>query len=129
MEKKNLVEIRDMLKIEMDKFNLINREVVENQNDFDKINKNYNMYNEKIDSGRRNIDKLKKQEFYENLFVYVGFYFFFICVAIIFLRRFPLHKILFFILKQIKKVFSIFFSTFSNNKNINNNKNISNKIK
>ena len=110
MEKNNLVEIRDLLKNEMEKFNAINNEVVENQHDFDKINKNYNIYNDKINKGRKNIDKLKKQEFYENLFVYVGFYFFFICVGIIFLRRFPLHKIIFFILNQIKKIFYFLFS-------------------
>ena len=110
MEKNNLVEIRDLLKNEMEKFNAINNEVVENQHDFDKINKNYNLYNEKINKGKKNIDLLKKQEFYENLFVYVGFYFFFICVGIIFLRRFPLHKIIFFILNQIKKLIYFLFS-------------------
>ena len=110
MEKNNLVEIRDLLKNEMEKFNAINNEVVENQHDFDKINKNYNLYNEKINKGKKNIDLLKKQEFYENLFVYVGFYFFFFCVGIIFLRRFPLHKIIFFIFNQIKKLIYFLFS-------------------
>ena len=131
MEKNNLVEIRDLLKNEMEKFNAINNEVVENQHDFDKINKNYNIYNDKINKGRKNIDKLKKQEFYENLFVYVGFYFFFICVGIIFLRRFPLHKIIFFILNQIKKIIYFFFSKkkikrFKNKIKINNLINIIN---
>ena len=41
----SLIEIRDILKEEMDKFNAINDEIIDNQHDFQKINDNYNKYN------------------------------------------------------------------------------------
>ena len=91
--KANLVEIRDILRNEMDKFHSINSEMVDNQNDFGKIGINYHKYSNEIDKAREHITKLKKREFFENLFVYIGFVFFFICVGIVMLRRFPFHKI------------------------------------
>ena len=110
-KKKNssLVEIRDILKEEMDKFTAINDEIIDNQNDFEKINDNYNQYNNLIDKGHTHISDLKKQEFYENLFVYIGFYFFFFCVFIILLQSFPIHKIIFFVFKLIYKFIMLFF--------------------
>ena len=75
--KSNLIEIRDILKNEMDKFKAINNEIVLNQNDFGKIGNNYNKYSNEIDKSKEHINKLKRREFYENLFVYIGFYFFF----------------------------------------------------
>ena len=37
----SLMEIRDILKEEMDKFTAINDEIIDNQNDFEKITDNY----------------------------------------------------------------------------------------
>ena len=104
----SLIEIRDMLKEEMDKFTAINDEIVDNQNDFQKINDNYNKYNNLIDKGHTHVSDLKRQEFYENLFVYIGFYFFFFCVIIVLLKRFPIHKIIFFVLKILRKIITMF---------------------
>ena len=105
----SLMEIRDILKEEMDKFNAINDEIIDNQHDFQKINDNYNKYNNLIDKGHSHVSDLRKQEFYENLFVYIGFYFFFFCVAIVLLRRFPVHKIIFFAFKMLHKFIMMFF--------------------
>ena len=104
----SLIEIRDMLKEEMDKFTAINDEIVDNQNDFQKINDNYNKYNNLIDKGHTHVSDLKRQEFYENLFVYIGFYFFFFCVIIVLLKRFPIHKIIFFVFKLLRKIITMF---------------------
>ena len=110
-EKKNssLIEIRDILKEEMDKFTAINNEIIDNQNDFEKIHDNYTKYNTLIDKGKSHITDLRKQEFYENLFIYIGYYFFFLCVIIVLLRRFPVHKIFIYFLKLIYKIIMIFF--------------------
>ena len=105
----SLMEIRDILKEEMDKFTAINNEIIDNQNDFEKIHDNYTKYNTLIDKGKSHITDLKKQEFYENLFIYIGYYFFFLCVFIVLLRRFPVHKIFIFVLKLIYKIIMMFF--------------------
>ena len=109
-KKKNsdLIEIRDLLEEEMNKFNAINDELIDNQNDFEKISENYNRYNNLIDKGHTHISDLKRQEFYENLFVYFGFYFFFGCVIYVLSKRFPIHRIIFFGLKQIYKIIMLF---------------------
>ena len=60
----SLLEIRDILKEEMDKFNAINDETADNQNYFEKITDNYNKYNNLIDKGKSHITDLKKQIFY-----------------------------------------------------------------
>ena len=127
-KKKNssLVEIRDILKEEMDKFTAINDEIIDNQNDFEKINDNYNQYNNLIDKGHTHISDLKKQEFYENLFVYIGFYFLFGCVIYVLLKRFPIHKIIMFAFKLLYKIISIFFPNKKGNIVDNNNNNILN---
>ena len=106
--KSDLYEIRDMLKEEMDKFDAINDEIIENQNDFQKISDNYEQYNNLIDEGGSHVNDLTKQEFYENLFVYFGFYFFFGCVIYVLSKRFPIHRIIFFGLKQIYKIIMLF---------------------
>ena len=108
-EKKNssLIEIRDILKEEMDKFNVINDEMVDNQSDFQKINDNYNQYDTLINKGHTHISDLTRQEYIENLFIYIGFYFFFGCVFYVLHKRFPILKIITFLLKLIYK--TIFF--------------------
>ena len=108
-EKKNssLIEIRDILKEEMDKFNAINDEMVDNQSDFQKINDNYNQYDTLINKGHTHISDLTRQEYIENLFIYIGFYFFLGCVFYVLHKRFPILKIITFLLKLIYK--TIFF--------------------
>ncbi len=108
-EKKNssLIEIRDILKEEMDKFNVINDEMVDNQSDFQKINDNYNQYDTLINKGHTHISDLTRQEYIENLFIYIGFYFFLGCVFYVLHKRFPILKIITFLLKLIYK--TIFF--------------------
>lgn len=102
--KSNLIEIRDLLKLEMDKFTAINNEMIDNKSDFQKIGSNYNKYSQEVDKGRDHITQLKKREFFENMFVYIGFFFFYGCVAIVILRRFPLHKIIFWILSTFRRM-------------------------
>ena len=104
----SLIEIRDILKEEMDKFTAINNEIIDNQNDFEKITDNYNKYNTLIDKGKSHITDLKKQEFLENLFIYIGYYFFFGCVIYVLLKRFPIHKIIGFIFRIIKRIIMLF---------------------
>ena len=105
----SLVEIRDILKEEMDKFTAINNEIIDNQSDFEKITDNYNKYDNLIDKSRSHITDLKKQEFLENLFVYIGYYFFFCCVIYVLLKRFPIHKIFMFFVKILFKIVRVFF--------------------
>ena len=86
-KKSTLIEIRDILKGELYKFIAINNEIIDNQNDFRNINENYEKYNNSIDESRNQITQLKKREFYENLFVWIGFCIFMLCVTYILLRR------------------------------------------
>lgn len=104
--KTTLIEIRDLLKLEMDKFTAINSEMIDNKNDFQKINTNYQKYSSQIDKGREHINQLKRREFFENLFVYIGFVFFFCCVAIVILRRFPLHLLVLRVVSFFHKIVS-----------------------
>ena len=123
-KKSTLIEIRDILKGELDKFTAINNEIIDNQNDFRNINENYEKYNNSIDESRNHITQLKKREFYENLFVWIGFTIFMLCVTFILLRRFPLHKIFIYIFKLGKKIVYFFIRIFklpSNKKNLNKN--------
>ena len=105
----SLIEIRDILKEEMDKFTAINNEIIDNQSDFEKITDNYSKYDNLIDKSRSHITDLKKQEFIENLFVYIGYYFFFCCVIYVLLKRFPIHKIFMFFVKLLFKIVRVFF--------------------
>ena len=116
----NLIEIRDLLKEEMDKFTLINNEIVDNQNDFEKISENYTKYSNRIDKSKSHISDLKKQEFLENLFIYIGFYFFFGCVIYVLLKRFPIHKIIFFTLRIFKNIVGFFIPFHKSNVVVNN---------
>ena len=122
-EKKNssLIEIRDILKEEMDKFTSMNNEIIDNQNDFEKITENYNKYDNLIDKGKSHITDLNRQEIIENLFIYIGYYFFFACVIYVLLKRFPIHKIIGFFFKLLKKIISpkiICFTTINSQFNL-----------
>ena len=101
----------------MDKFKTINTEIIDNQHDFGKIGNNYTKYSSEIDKSREHINKLKRREFYENLFVYIGFYFFFVCVAIVLLRRFPLHKIIFGIVRLTRYITTKTYSIINRTRN------------
>ena len=118
-------EIKDILEEQMTQFEAINNEIIDNQNDFRNINENYEKYNNSIDEGRDHITKLKKREFYENLFVWIGFCIFMLCVTYILLRRFPIHKIFIYIYKLGKKIVNFFIRLFilssSDKKNLNKN--------
>ena len=109
-ERKNssLIEIRDILKEEMDKFTAMNNEIIDNQNDFEKITENYNKYDNLIDKGKSHITDLNRQEMIENLFIYIGYYFYFCCVIYVLLKRFPIHRIIGFLFKILKKIIWIF---------------------
>ena len=100
----SLMEIRDLLKEEIYKFDSINEEIIDNQNDIQKINDNYSKYNNAIKESHSHVNNLKKFEFYENLFVHIGFYFFFFCVIVVLFRRIPLRKIIFLFLKLCIKL-------------------------
>ena len=113
----SLIEIRDMLKEEMDKFTAINNEIIDNQSDFEKITDNYNKYNSLVDKGRSHITDLKKQEFFENLFIYIGFYFYLGCVVYVLSKRFPIHKILMFFIKLLYKIVKFFFKAIKEDEN------------
>ena len=86
-KKSSLIEIRDILKGELDKFTAINSEVINNQNDFEKIHENYEKYDVSIDESRNHITKLKKREFYENLFVWIGFFFFYVMCSLCLVKK------------------------------------------
>ena len=94
----------------MDKFTSMNNELIDNQNDFEKITENYNKYDNLIDKGRSHITDLNRQEIIENLFIYIGYYFFFACVIYVLLKRFPIHKIIGFFFKLLKKIIMFFIS-------------------
>ena len=96
----SLMEIRDLLKDEKHKFDSINEE----------INDNYSKYNNAIIESHSHVNNLKKYEFYENLFVYIGFYFFFFCVIVVLFRRIPLRKIIFSIFEIMRKIVMMFYN-------------------
>ena len=106
----SLMEIRDLLKEEIYKFDSINEEIIDNQNDIQKINDNYSKYNNAIKESHSHVNNLKKFEFYENLFVYIGFYFFFFCVIVVLFRRIPLRKIIFSIFEIMRKIVMMFYN-------------------
>ena len=94
-----------------------------NFSNFEKIHENYEKYDVSVDESRNHITKLKKREFYENLFVWIGFFFFMLCVIYVWLRRFPIHKIFLFFLKLGRKIINLFLRLF----NLSSSKNIKNK--
>ena len=121
------MEIRDILKEEMDKFTDISNEIVDNQHDFEKITENYNKYNDLIDKGKTHISDLRRREFYENLFIYIGYYFFFVCVGYVLLKRFPVHKIIGFIFKIIYKIVKFVIPSKNSSGEMNHYYNITNQ--
>ena len=97
MPKKRIIrkmEIRDMLEEEMKKFDEINNELIEQNDNQEKINENYYKYNKLIDEGHERINDISNYEFYENLLVYISFKFFFGCVIYVLSTRFPIYEII-----------------------------------
>jgi hypothetical protein len=91
----DLVEIRDILKKELKKFTNVQSTLQQTTDGFNKVDTNYSKYESEIDESKKHINELRKKEFYENLYVYIGFGFFLCCVSWILLKRFPLHRIIF----------------------------------
>ena len=99
-----IVEIRDMLKEMLDKFEEINDETVEQQNNIEKIEENYVQYNNLIKKGGDIVNDIANREYYETLFVYFGIFFFFGCVIFVLLKRIPIHKIIVHAFELISKI-------------------------
>jgi hypothetical protein len=108
-----LVEVRDMLKGELSKFVNIQHTLQKTSDGFNKVDANYSQYEGEIGQSRKHIDALKRKEFYENLFIYIGFVFFIACVAIVVLRRFPIHKIIALIYSALEYVIGLVIKLFS----------------
>lgn len=109
-----MVEIRDLLKSEIDNFSNANTVLNDVSKKFNKIGLAYDKYDETISEADKKIQKLKKQEFYENLFIYIGFYFYLSCVGYVLLKRFPIHKIIFGFVSLIEIIISFILNFKSN---------------
>ena len=108
---KKLRKIRDKLKEECEKFNLINEEINAMHNEYQQINDNYNNYINLINEGNNHTNEITNWEYYENLFVYFGFYFFFGCVIYVISKRIPINKIIIYIFESIYKLIDFFRKT------------------
>lgn len=106
-----LVEIRDMLKGELNKFSTINLALKETTEGFNKIDSTYTNYGSEIDVSRNHIMKLKRREFFENLFVYIGFVIYLCCVAYVLLKRFPIHRLVYLAYFIVEYIVSVIYSS------------------
>ena len=86
--------------------NQIRKQLIEDENDFEEIKNNYNKYKHEIDKGHNHINNLEKYEYYETLFLYFGYYFFFGCVFYVLYKRFPIHRIILFLINSMISYFS-----------------------
>ncbi len=109
-EKSNFVEIRDVLKDEVQRLSSINTVLLEGTSEFNKIDDLYSSYGSEMDISKNHIIKLKRREFFENLFVYIGLVIYFACVAYVMLKRFPLHRIIFFVYYILEVLLTWLFS-------------------
>ncbi len=110
-EKSGIVEIRDVLKDEFQRFSSINSVLKETSDGFDKIDETYQTYGSEMDISKTHLLKLKRREFFENVFIYVGLAIFFICVTYVMLKRFPIHRIIFFALNIIEMIVSYIWAS------------------
>ncbi len=121
--KSGIIEIRDVLKNEFQRFASINTVLKDTSDGFDKIDDTYSTYSSEMDVAKNHIIKLKRREFFENLFIYIGLIFFFACVAYVWLKRFPLHKIIYLIVNLltflINTTTSVVYSLMGDNKSVN----------
>jgi hypothetical protein len=103
-EKTGMFEIRDVLKNEFQRFASINSVLKETSDGFDKIDETYETYGTEMDTSKTHLIKLKRREFFENVFIYIGLVIFFICVIYVMLKRFPLHRIIFFVYNILEMI-------------------------
>jgi hypothetical protein len=122
----DLIEIRDMLNKEVGKFQNVGKVLNQTSEGFNKVDQNYSKYENEIDESKKHINELRKKEFYENLFVYIGFGFFFCCVAWVILKRFPIHQIVFFIYSCLEYVFGILVASTQKIVELFSSKNVAN---
>ena len=99
-----LIEILNILKGELYKFNEINNEIVEQQNLFEKIENNYNQYYNLMEEGNNNVNDITNKGYHETLFIYFSFFFFFGCVFYVLSKRIPIRKIIMYIFELISKI-------------------------
>ena len=100
-------EIKDILEEQMTQFEAINDEIIDNQNDFEKIRENYNKYNNLINKGKSHVSDLERRELYIFLFVYSSYFFFWGCVIFVIYQRFPIHKMIFFIFNLFYRIIKL----------------------
>ena len=89
----DLAEISDIIKSGTSNFSEIKNTLHKTTDRLSKIETTMENYDEQIDESRKHVNRLKMREYYENLFIYIGFYFFLACAAYIILKRFPLSLI------------------------------------
>lgn len=105
-DKGKIIEIRDVLKNEFQRFATISTVLKDTSDQFNKIDDTYTSYGSEMDTAKLHINKLKRREFFENLFIYIGLCFFFMCVIYVMLKRFPLHRIIYLIVDILQLVYS-----------------------
>lgn len=103
--KSGMVEIKDLLKNQHNNFAMIDMALKDTSQGLDKIGHTYENYDSAIDKSKAHIKALERQEFYENMFIYIGFIIFFICVAWVMHRRFPLLKVIYLLYQVIEYIF------------------------
>lgn len=109
-KKSNLIEIRDILKNELNKFSSISSTLKDTSEGLNNIDSKYNEYNKEIDESKLHIMKLKRREFFENLFIYIALAFYFCCVIYITLKRFPVHKIIFLFYRIVEYISNLLYA-------------------
>ena len=105
-DKGKIIEIRDVLKNEFQRFASISTVLKDTSDQFNKIDDTYTSYGSEMDTAKLHINKLKRREFFENLFIYIGLCFFFLCVIYVMLKRFPLHRIIYFMVDILHLAYS-----------------------
>ena len=100
-------EIKDMTEKLVKEFESINEELIDNQNDFNKIRENYSTYNNSINKGKSHVSDLERRELYIFLFVYFSYFFFWGCVIFVVYQRFPIHKMIYFFLNFLYRIIKL----------------------
>lgn len=103
-QKSEIFEIRDILKNELNKFSNISSTLKETSDELNNIDGKYNEYSKEIDESKTHITKLKRREFIENIFIYIAFVFYILCLVYVSLKRFPLHKIIFLVYSLLEMI-------------------------
>ena len=114
IQKSKMLEIRDILKNQVQIYSNLHTTLNDTSKSFDKIDDAYTTYGSEIIVSSSHISKLKKREFFENLFIYIGFVFFFLCVAYILLKRFPIHHMIYLCYNMLEYIFGTLNLLFTN---------------